>query len=251
VGFVERRTLAYLLVAGLLCAVVFFPALYFLGLALAPPLPAPAQAAVPRLVAGAIWARANGGRASELTPITPFSMARLATCVAIEDYKDTSQGDARRIAACQEHLPALFGMEYLSRMHMRDANLQPSFREGLGRMSTTIWLTHAFSKADFLNTIAERGEVGAAFRGVEAAARGYFGRAAAQLSLAQAAMIGGLVGDRRTDPWCQQDTARAIRDRILERMQINGAISDAEFAAAVASPFELADPPEGRPPCRP
>ncbi|HEX7283156.1 MAG TPA: hypothetical protein VF239_13955, partial [Vicinamibacterales bacterium] len=70
-GFVDRRTFAYLLIAGLLSAVVFFPALYFLGLALAPPLPAPAQAAVPRLVAVAIWARAIGGRASEISPITP------------------------------------------------------------------------------------------------------------------------------------------------------------------------------------
>ncbi|HEX4914736.1 MAG TPA: transglycosylase domain-containing protein [Vicinamibacterales bacterium] len=250
-GLIERRTLAYLLIAGALCAAVFFPALYFLGLALAPPLPAPAPAPVPRLVGEAIWARANGGRATEVIPITPFSMARLATCVAIEDYKDTSEGDAHRIAACQEHLPALFGMEYLSRMHMREANLQPSFREGLGRLSTTIWLTHAFSKAEFLNTIAERGEVGPAFRGVEAAAHGYFGRPAARLSLAQAALVGGLVGDRRTDPWCQPDAARAIRDRILERMQSNGAISEAEREAASASPLELAEPPDGRPSCRP
>ena len=249
-SFFERRTLGYLLIAGVLCAALFFPALYFVGLALAPPLPHPGHAAVPPLVAEAIWARANGGRATTLTPITPISMARMATCVAIEDYKDTTPGDARRIAACQEHLPALFGMEYLSRLHMRDANLQTSFREGLGRMSTTIWLTHAFSKADFLNTLAERGEVGAAFRGVEAAAQGYFGRSAAELTLAQAALIGALMGHRQFDPWCQPNGAKAIRDSIIERMLANGVITEADQKAALAAPIELAPRPEGRPPCR-
>ena len=246
----QWRTALYLLIAGALCAAAFFPGVYFVGLALAPPPPAAVQRAVPPLVADAIWARAGGGRAAELVPITPFSMARLAACVAVEDFKDTTPGDARRIAACQQYQPALPALEYFSRMHMRDANLPTSFREGLARMSTTIWVTHSWTKRDFLNTLADRGEVGALFRGVDAAAHGYFRRAAAELTLSQAALIGALMGNRRADPWCEPDAAVTARNGILERMHANGAIADADVQATLPAPLGLAPPPEGRPPCR-
>ena len=137
-------------------AILFPPAIYFLGLAVAPPRPDPGDDATsPPLLADAIWARANGGRATELTPVTPVSMAQFVACMAIEDFLDTTPGDARRAAACRRYLPAMQGVEYLSGVHMRDANLQPSFREGLGRFSTTVWMTHSWTKAEFLDTLAE------------------------------------------------------------------------------------------------
>jgi hypothetical protein len=231
-------------------AVLFPFAVYYVGLAVAPPTPVPAQAQVPPLIADALWARADGGSAATLTPITPVTMAQLAACVAFEDFKDTTPGDAQRITACQSYMPALQGVEYLSRMHMRDASLQPSFREGLGRMSTTIWLTHSWTKTDFLNTLAARGELGSGFRGVDAAAHGYFGRAAAALTLPQAALIGAFMGDRRVDPWCDPESAAAMRNRVLERMRDNGAIEEPDYQAAVVAPLDLAPPPEGRPRCR-
>lgn len=236
--------------AGLIAAALFPFALYYVGLAVAPPLPVPAQTPVPPLIADALWARADGGRASAFTPITPVSMARFAACVAVEDFKDTTPGDARRIAACRHYQPAILGLEYLSGMHMRDANLQPSFREGLGRLSTTIWVTHAWTKDQFIRTLAERGEVGFGFRGVDTAAHGYFRRTAAQLTLPQAALIGALTGDRRVDPWCDPESAALMRNRVLERMRDNGAISDADARAASVAPIDLAPSPENRPPCR-
>lgn len=249
-NLLQWRTGIYLLIAGMLGGAAFFPAIYFVGLALAPPPPTATETAVPPLLADALWARAGGGRATQFVPITPFSMARFAACVAIEDLNDTTPGDARRIAACQQHQPALPALEYFSRMHMRDANLPTSFREGLARMSTTIWVTHSFTKAEFLNTLAERGEVGPLFRGVPAAAQGYFGRSAAELTLTQAALIAALMGDRRTDPWCQPDAAASMRNGILERMRANGVITDADLRAASTAPLQLAPSPEGRPHCR-
>lgn len=249
-NLLQWRTAVYLLIAGLLCAAAFFPGIYFVGLALAPPPPIAARMEVPLLVADAIWTRAGGGRATELVPITPFSMARLGACVAVEDFKDDTAGDARRIAACQQYQPALPALEYFSRMHMRDANLPTSFREGLARMATTVWVTHSWTKAEFINSLAERGEVGAAFRGIDAAAQGYFRRSAAQLQLPQAALIGALMGDRRTDPWCQAEEATLSRNRILEQMHANGMVTDADLQVAVAAPMVLAAPPEGRLPCR-
>jgi Transglycosylase len=247
---IDRRALVRLAAAGGIAAALFPFALYYAGLALAPALPVPAQTAVPPLVAEALWARADGGRATELTPITPVSMAQFVACIAVEDFKDTTPGDARRVAACQRYQPAVLGVAYLSAVHMRDANLQPSFREGLGRLSTTIWLTHSWTRADFIRTLADRGEVGFGFRGVDAAARGYFGRAAAQLTLPEAAMIAGLTGDRHGDPWCDPESAALVRNRVLERMAGNRVIAAADAQAASLAPIELAPSPEGRPPCR-
>lgn len=241
--------LARLAVAGLVFAAMFPLAFYYAGLALAPPLPVPAPTPVPPLLAEALWTRANGGRADAFTPITPFSLARLAACVAVEDFKDTTPGDARRVAACKDYLPGLAGLEYFSGLHMRDGKLRPSFREGLGRFSTTVWLTHSWTKAEFLNTLAARGEVGRGFRGVEAAARGYFGVAAAELTLPQAAFVGAFIGDRRVDPWCDPEAAARMRNGLLERMHDDGAISEVELQAASIAALDLTNPLEGRPAC--
>jgi hypothetical protein len=231
--------LARLAVASLVGAALFPLAVFYAGLALGPPLPMPAKATAPPLLAEAIWARANGGPEAALAPITPFSLARLAVCVAVEDFKDTTPGDARRVEACRRYQPALAGLEYFSGLHMRDNGLKPSFREGLGRLSTTVWLTHSWTRAEFLNTLAARGEAGRGFRGAEAAARGYFGVAAADLTLPQAAFIGALIGDRRADPWCDPESAVQMRNRILERMRDNGAISEVDFQAASVAPLDL------------
>jgi hypothetical protein len=244
-----RKILIGLPIAGVFGAVLFPFAIYFIGLTVAPPPPLPARAPVPPMIAEAIWARADGGRATALTPITHVSMAQFAACVAIEDFWDTTPGDAQRVAACQRYMPAVQGVEYLSRVHMRGANLKSPFVEGLGRFSTTIWLTHSWTKAQLLSTIAERGEFGSGFRGAEAAARGYFGQAAVQLTLPQAAMIGAFVGARPVDPWCDPAAAAGMRRRVLERMRDNLAIDDAAFEAANVTELGLGPPPSDHKPC--
>ena len=78
--FEERRTLVGLFIAGIAGAILFLPAVYFLGLWLAPPRPVPATTHVPPLLGDAIWARADGGRATELQPINPISFVRMRVC---------------------------------------------------------------------------------------------------------------------------------------------------------------------------
>src|SRR5829696_3768361 len=163
--------------------------------------------------------------------------------MAFEDFRDTSPGDTQRDAACRGQLPAIQGLEYLAAVHLRDANLQPSFREGISRFATTIWLTRTWTKAEFLDTLAERGGFGLGFRGAEAAARGYFGRSATDLTLPQAAMIGAFVADRRVDPWCDPVAAAEMRRRILEGMRDNQAIDDAAYRSANATELGVSAPP--------
>jgi hypothetical protein len=183
---------------------------------------------VPPLVDEAIWARAEGGTATALTPVTHLSMARFVGCVAIEDFYDTTPGDAQRVSACREYMPALQGVEYLAGLQMRDAGLKTSFGEGLGRFSTLVWVTHSWTKAEFLNTIAERGEFGAGVRGAESASRRYFGRAAAELTLPQAALLAAFIGDRTSDfdPGAGLPARCDAQPRHPQRMRGNRSIDD-------------------------
>lgn len=248
--FNKRKALLGLLIAGVAGAILFPPAIYLIGLAVAPPRPVPATTPAPQLIADAIWARANGGRAPEFTPVTPVSMAQFVACMAIEDFLDTTPGDARRAAACRKYLPAILGVEYLSGVHMRDANLQPSFREGLGRFSTTVWMTHSWTRAEFLNTLASRAEFAHGWRGVEAASRGYFGRTATNVSLPQAALLAAFIGEHWQDPWCGPAGSAAMRHRILERMRDDLVITNEAFESADASDLDLATAPPDHQPCR-
>lgn len=246
-----RRTLIGLSIAGIIGAVMLPVIYYSLGLWLAPPRPVPATSHVPPLVGDALWARADGGRATELQPVNPISLVQFAVCQELAVSEDDETLRRTRRAECRKHLPAIEGLVYLSDVHMRDAGLEAHpFRKGHARLVTTIWLTRSWTKAELLDTLAERGEFGSAFRGVEAAAQGYFGRAAAQLTLPQAAMVAAFMGDRRTDPWCEPAAAASLRHRILERMRDNNAIDERAFGAADVSELSLTAPPANHQSCQ-
>ena len=147
-------------------------------------------------------------------------------------------------------MPAVQGVDYLSTVHMQDNDVEPrSFRMAIGQFATAVWLTRSWTKEEFLNTLAARGEFGFGWRGIHAAARGYFNKPVDQLALPETALIASRVADTRTDPWCEPEAAVDMRNRILTRMRDDGAISETDFQAASPSALGLASPPEGRPPC--
>ena len=247
----ERRTLIGLFIAGVIGAILFMPAVYFLGLWLAPPRPVPVTRHVPRLLSDAIWARADGGRATELQPLNPINFVKHRACRAIAARTDDPRLRGERRAECMKQLPAVQAADYLSGVHIRDEHADSGgFREGISQFATAAWLTRSWTKAELVDTLAARGEFGSLWRGADAAARGYFARDAARLTLSQAALLAGLLGDRRTDPWCDPGAAASIRHRILERMRDNLAIDDAALEAANVTDLGLAPPPPDHKPCR-
>lgn len=129
-------------------------------------------------------------------------------------------------------MPALDGLEYFANVHMRDADYTPGFRTGLSRFSTSVWVTHAWTKTEFLSALAERAEFSIGVRGVDHAARALFDRSPSALSLPQAALTAAMIGDRRVDPWCNPEAAAGMRRRVLERMLEDGAIDEAAYQSA-------------------
>jgi hypothetical protein len=247
----EKRTLIVLGIGAVACAVLILPAMYFLGLWLAPPRPIPATAHVGALLGDAIWARAEGGRATGLQPVNPISFVRMRVCRALAAHTDDLTLRGARRAECMKHLPAIQAVDYLSGVHMQDSNAATGgFREGISQVATAAWMTRSWTKAELLDTIAERGDFGFGWRGVEAASQGYFGREVAALSLADAALLAAVIGDGRTDPWCEPDAAAGMRRRILERMRDNGAIDQAAFEIAAQSEIGLGDAPATHAACK-
>ena len=232
----ERRLLKGGLVLGAVGAsipVLYLSFLFVFGFRQAPRPVAETTPAAP-LVKEALWARAEGGRATELRPINPVNMIGYVGCAE-------SKGPD-----CSNWLPALRGIEYLASLHLRDNQVErASFRGGAGSMSLTLFMTHSWTRDDFLNTLAARADFGYGWRGVEAAAQGFFRRPAAELTLPQAAFLASRVGDLRANPWCEVDAVLVNRNRTLEKMRNNGVISDTQYQEASVATLGLAPPPPG------
>ena len=232
----ERRLLKWGLVLGAVGAsvpVLYLSFLFVFGYQQAPR-PVAETTPAPPLVKDALWARAEGGRATELRPINPVNMIGYVGCAE-------SKGPD-----CSNWLPALRGIEYLASLHLRDNQVErASFRGGAGAMSLTLLMTHSWTRDDFLNTLAARADFGYGWRGVEAAGHGFYGQAAASLSLPQAAFLASRVGNIGTDPWCSPDTSTTMRNRVLETMRNNGAISDTQYREASVASLGLAAAPAG------
>jgi hypothetical protein len=202
-------------------------------------------------LADAMWAGANGGRADALRPLNPFTIGRMVVCLALAEGIDDPAERNRRHDACLPLLPAVEAVGHLAAVHMRSEGVWQDPRVPFVQMATMARVSSRWTKAELLNTLAARGHFGFGWQGADLAARAYFGRAPEQLDLPQAALLGGLMGDRGSDPWCRPDTARNVRRRILEGMRNNLTITGAEFDAAASAPLALAPPPPNRPPCGP
>lgn len=95
-----------------------------------------------------------------------------------------------------------------------------------------------FSKKDIMRLYLNRVYFGSGFYGVEAAARGYFGKPAAELDAGQAAMLAGLLkSPQALSPWNNREAARAARDFVLKRMRELRFLTRAEYREAVEAPL--------------
>ena len=76
---------------------------------------------------------------------------------------------------------------------------------------------------------------GGGLYGAEAAARGYFGKPAREMSLAECATLAGLIkSPNRLSPWTDRGNSREARDYVLDRMRDLSFISRERCAAARA-----------------
>ena len=98
-----------------------------------------------------------------------------------------------------------------------------------------------FDKRTILEAYLNRIYLGNGHYGVEAAARGYFGKSASDLTIAEGALLAGIIPcptvcSPRTSP----TVAKSRRDMVLRAMRDNAAITPHEYSASIAAPLALA-----------
>ena len=99
------------------------------------------------------------------------------------------------------------------------------------------------SKDEILHRYLNRVYFGAGYYGVEAASRGYFRRGASEVSLAQAAMLAGVIREPvSSDPRQHPERAKLLRDSVLERMTQLAMIEPAQAAKAKKQPLKIQKP---------
>jgi penicillin-binding protein 1C len=109
-------------------------------------------------------------------------------------------------------------------------------------------LTRLYTKDELLEMYLNLVNFGHRSYGVEAAAQTYFGKAAADLSLAQASLIAGIPqAPAAYDPFVNLDAAKARQRIVLDLMVRHNYISQQEADATFAQPLLLAPDPDLQP----
>jgi len=97
-----------------------------------------------------------------------------------------------------------------------------------------------YSKDDILTIYLNRSYLGAGARGFEAASQRYFGKSAANVAPAEAAMLAGLLkAPSRYAPTASLQRAQDRGALVLGLMHDQGYLNDAQFAEARANPAQL------------
>ncbi|MFN3077390.1 MAG: transglycosylase domain-containing protein [Alphaproteobacteria bacterium] len=111
-----------------------------------------------------------------------------------------------------------------------------NFKRKIQEMILALWLEHRFSKEQILTLYLNRVYLGNGTYGVEAASRRYFGVSARQLTLYQAAMLGGLPkAPSRYNPVSSAEAADRRTRQVLENMVGAGFLAPAQAQAVQAT----------------
>jgi penicillin-binding protein 1C len=192
---------------------------------------------------------------------TPVPLARMsrwlpAAVIAVEDasFYDNPGVDLLGIArALWINLlggEALAGGSTITQQLARMLLLEPEERQQRTvlrklRESLLAWrIAMRYSKDEVLTLYLNEAYFGNLSYGVEAAARAYFGRSAAELNLAEAALLAGLPQSPAAyDPFNDLPLALRRQRIVLDLMRKTGVISEDERIAALATPIALAPSP--------
>src|SRR6266487_3792256 len=112
---------------------------------------------------------------------------------------------------------------------------QKTFRRKLLEIFLACRIEENFGKQKIMELYLNRIYFGGGLYGAEAAARGYFGKSAREMSLAECATLAGLVkSPNRLSPWTDRAASRDTRNYALDRMRDLDFISRERCASAQA-----------------
>lgn len=184
----------------------------------------------------------------------PQDLARAV--VAIEDRRFYGHGgiDPRGIArAAWRNLIGHGGLEggsTITQQLARLAYLSPerTMHRKVQEAMIALWLESRLDKPEILARYLNVAYFGAGAYGADAAAKRYYGKKAGALTLAEAAMLAGLVrAPSQLAPNRHPQAAQRRADLVIQAMLDTGAIDAGRAADVRAHPATLAIPPEPKP----
>jgi len=117
---------------------------------------------------------------------------------------------------------------------------EQSYRRKMQEIVLAVRIERELSKSEILTIYLNHAYFGNGAYGVGAAAETYFGKDVENLTIAEAALLAGLVkAPTNYAPHAHYDRARGRQEYVLGRMHVDGYISDAEYQAALDEPIAL------------
>ncbi len=126
-----------------------------------------------------------------------------------------------------------------------------TYKRKLQEAAIAIWLERKLSKDQILTSYLNNVYLGSSAIGFPAAAKIYFGKSVADLTVAQAAMLAGMINaPSQNDPFHNLDAARSRAGEVLDAMVANGKLSPQDAFVAKLDPAapirsQLAPPAAG------
>ncbi len=174
--------------------------------------------------------------------------------VAIEDrrfyhhYGVDPIGLVRAVLANALHRGVAQGGSTITQQLAKNLFLTPerTLNRKLQEVVLALWLEHKYSKAQILELYLNRVYFGAGAYGVEAAAQRYFGKSARNVTVAEAALLAGLVkSPSRLSPTKNFDGAENRAQLVLAAMRDAGFVDPATAKIAMAHPPRIVQPSGG------
>lgn len=183
---------------------------------------------------------ATGGEAMRLGDMSPYLPMAV---IAIEDRRFNSHfgidpvGLGRAMIANLVSGRLVQGGSTLTQQLAKNLFLEP--KRTLGRKIQeavlALWLETQFSKDEILELYLNRVYFGSGAYGVDAAARRYFNKSAGEVTLAEAALLAGLLkAPSRLSPANDPDAAGERAQTVLAAMRQSGYITDREAARSMS-----------------
>lgn len=120
-----------------------------------------------------------------------------------------------------------------------------TYRRKLLEMAIAHRIEKKLPKEKIMELYLNRVYFGGGFYGAEAAARGYFGVAASELTASQAAVLAGLLkSPNALSPWTNPEDSKISRDNVLRQMWDMGFLDRKAYEQAVAEPLTVRSRPD-------
>ena len=183
-------------------------------------------------------------------PLSGISPNLTRALIAIEDqrFNDHRGFDLVRIVSAAainlRHGRKAQGGSTITQQLARQSFLTPnkSYRRKVQELILAARIERIYSKQEILELYLNKVYFGDGLYGVEAAARGYFGKHASEVTVPEAALLAGLVKSPSSyAPTVSLERAVARRNVVLQAMMESGAIGKPEWQAARASKPALRD----------